>query len=119
MMSNSTSREILNRLSDMIIPPIYVIEPTNSCNVDCIMCPNRHYKEHGTMSFDLFVAIIDQISPYAKVIMLYFVGEPLLHPRIVDMIRYCKAHTSARIVLSTNAMLLDGLLAEQIIESVL
>jgi len=66
------------------------------------------------MKWDLFCKIIDEIAPYAKIIKLHWVGEPLIHPMIVDMIRYAKATTDAQLFMSTNALLLGNALAEEI-----
>lgn len=103
--------------SDPIMPAIYVIEPTNDCNVDCIMCPNRYYRSKGYMDFGLFRRIVDQIADSAGAVMLYFVGEPLLHRQLVDMIEYCRCNSEARLILSTNATILDEALSQALIAS--
>lgn len=92
-----------------IMPSFYIIEPTNYCNYSCPICPNRLYVDHekGYMSFDLFEKIVLQIKAFADIIQLYWVGEPLLHPRIFDMISYCKANTRAKVMISTNGSLLS------------
>lgn len=91
-----------------IMPSFYIIEPTNYCNYSCPICPNRLYQdnEKGYMSYELFEKIVLQIKDFADVIQLYWVGEPLLHPKIFDMIAYCKMNSRAKIILSTNGSLL-------------
>ena len=104
---------------DSFYPAVYIIEPTNFCNFSCIMCPNSKYrsKSLGKMKMRLFKKIVDEIAPYAKAIMLYWVGEPLLHPKLPEMIRYIKVRSEARVIISTNASLLKGQLARDLINS--
>lgn len=75
------------------VPPSLQIEPTNHCNLNCICCPALvSSREKGYMDFDLFRRIIDDASQIGvKRVHLYLHGEPMLHPQIVDMIRYVKS----------------------------
>lgn len=44
-------------------PESAVIETTNRCNLDCIMCYRREYlKEAGDMDFDVFKQIAQRIN---------------------------------------------------------
>ena len=112
--NNVKNSELLHRsylegeCGSSIMPSYYIIEPTNHCNYSCSICPNRLYAsdEKGYMSYDMFENIVSQISCFADVIQLYWVGEPLLHPQIYDMIAHCKSHTNAKVMLSTNGSLL-------------
>ncbi|KKL19483.1 hypothetical protein LCGC14_2465000, partial [marine sediment metagenome] len=98
------------------LPSYYGIEVTRHCNFACTMCPHRHYKrnEKGHMDWSLFRSVVDQVADSAEIIKLHWVGEPLLHPRIAEMIRYARDRSSARLHLSTNASLLTRELAEDI-----
>lgn len=69
------------------------IEPTNYCNLRCIMCPHSKVKmKEGFMEWDLFQKIADDVSSYNpnSFIQLFYVGESLLNPRAVQMIKYLK-----------------------------
>lgn len=103
--------------NENILPSILVIEPTNQCNIDCIMCPTRDSEAYGYMSFKLYSKIIKQANDTVKTVLLYFRGEPLLHPDLIEMIEYAKRKTNARVILSTNATLLTNELSEKIIKS--
>lgn len=105
------------RLEEVIYPAVYIIEPTNFCNLNCIMCPNSKIQSKGFMDFDLFKNIIEQIKTKAKVIMLYNIGEPLLYEKIFEMIEYCKKNTEAKVYLSTNGTLLNEDISKKIIKS--
>lgn len=87
-------------------PPSLQIEPTNFCNINCICCPtDRMVRKKGHMDFELFRKIIDEASKIGvRRVHLLLHGEPMIHPRIVDMIRYIKSKSIA-INLTTNGML--------------
>lgn len=101
------------------LPPFYIMEPTNFCNYECVMCPNRFYKNKdlGIMSLSLFKRIIDEISKYAVYIQLYWMGEPLLNKNIAYMIKYIKSSTKAKVIMSTNGSLLTPQIIELLCES--
>jgi hypothetical protein len=109
--------------------PLHVdIDPTNACNLKCTMCPRTHYLASGNrrwapdgkigyMAWDLFVRVIDQASSNgAYSIKMNYLGEPLLHPRIVDMVSY--AHTRGlEVMMNTNAVLLTPDLSRRLLEA--
>lgn len=67
------------------------LEPTNNCNLDCLMCPRKESnRKVGHMNMGLLRRIIDEASGYHDGININFHkdGEPLLHPNIVEMIDY-------------------------------
>jgi len=91
-------------------PPSYLwIEPTNHCNLKCIMCPNGAGKVHverGFMDLSLFQKIVNDIHPQTSAIILAMGGESLLHPALSEMIRAAEDR-QIKIILNTNATLLD------------
>lgn len=91
-------------------PAVYVLEVTNRCNVDCVMCPQSRIptSSHGDMAVPRAAEIAEAIAPYAELIMLYFMGEPTIHPELPAIIREVRVRTRARIVVSTNALHLPG-----------
>lgn len=103
----------------LIVPNYFIVEPTRVCNFKCFMCPNRFYNstEKGHMSFELFRNIIDNINLYAKVIQLYWMGEPFLNPSLFDMIEYIKTKTKATVIISTNGSQLNTLNIDHLINS--
>ena len=104
-------------VKEKILPAIYIIEPTNACNLNCVMCPNANKNTKGFMDFCLFENIIKQIKDSAKTILLYYRGEPLLHSDLTQMIELCKKRTQARVILSTNATMLTKLISEKLMSS--
>ena len=76
------------------MPYVYIIDPANVCNLRCPLCPTGNGtadRPKKLMSLACYTGIIDQIRPYAIEVILHNWGESLLHPKIVDMIRYTSA----------------------------
>jgi MoaA/NifB/PqqE/SkfB family radical SAM enzyme len=59
------------------------------------------------MDYALFTRIVDEMAPHVQTTTLHIWGEPLLHPRIYDMIAYCRRR-GLHSEISSNATLLDG-----------
>ena len=100
-------------------PDRMYIESTNVCNLRCIMCPQGRgqlQRPRGYMDFGLFTRIVDEMAPHVATTTLHIWGEPLLYPRLVDMIRTC-AERGLRCSISTNATLLDEEIGRQILEA--
>ncbi|MDI6794062.1 MAG: radical SAM protein [bacterium] len=95
------------------------VESTNQCNLKCIMCPNGlglMKREKGFMEFDLFKSIIDEMSPHVEATTVHIWGEPLLHPRILEMIDYASSR-GVEVEMSTNAVLLNKTTANELVNS--
>ncbi len=83
-------------------------EVTNKCNLKCKMCPvnNGMKRKKGLMEFTLFKKIIDE-NPKIDFALMSNWGEPLLHPKIFEMLEYAKKR-KIRTFITTNAVLLDN-----------
>lgn len=105
----------------MDFPYILNIEPTNACNLNCMMCPREKSKRKvGFISIDLYKKIIDECANHKKLFRLFLQkdGEPLLHPDIVEMVRYAKEKKVAKHVsIITNGVALKEELAEGLIKA--
>lgn len=84
-------------------PTLLWIEPTNRCNLKCIMCPNVKIPQDdlGFMEWGVFKKIIDEIKEFAASAYLLIGGESLLHKDIYKMIRYARDN-GIRPLLNTN-----------------
>ncbi len=104
-----------------LVPPpdrLY-IESTNICNLSCIMCPTgrkEQVRKKGYMDFELFKSIVDEMAPWVQATTLHIWGEPLLHPRLFDMIAYCH-RKGLRSEISTNATLLNEERSKRILDA--
>ncbi|OLN33524.1 radical SAM/SPASM domain-containing protein [Desulfosporosinus metallidurans] len=103
------------------------IEPTNACNLKCPMCPrtvllndeNKNSDFHiGSMDMNTFKKIIDEavdIGVYS--VKLNWLGEPLVHSNIVDMVAYAKGKGIIDVMFNTNAVLLTEDISRRLIEA--
>ena len=110
------------------VPFLIFLDPSDVCNFQCKFCPtgNRDLikkvnRSPRLMDFDLYKKIIDDLCAFEepiKVLRLYKDGEPLLHPKLADMIRYAKEHGCAsQIDTTTNASLLNPAKNLELIEA--
>jgi radical SAM protein with 4Fe4S-binding SPASM domain len=87
------------------------IESTNLCTLQCFFCPREESsKGIGSMDFELFCKVIDECAKKGplKLINLHKDGEPLVHPRIYDMVRYIADKGAAEeFGFTSNGILLD------------
>jgi radical SAM protein with 4Fe4S-binding SPASM domain len=67
------------------------------------------------MDMGLFCKVIDEIKHWAVRITLDEQGEPLLHPRILDMVEYAK-NAGLSVSLLTNATRLDHKTAQSLVQ---
>ncbi|MFH1401629.1 MAG: radical SAM protein [Parcubacteria group bacterium] len=95
------------------------IESTNSCNLRCPMCGRNFMKEKlGFIDWNLFVKIVDEAAKYhLPSIKLNYRGEPLLHPKISEMVKYAKKKGILEVQFNTNGLLLNEKKAKELIEA--
>ena len=86
--------------------PSIRIEPTNVCMMNCKMCPRKHMKRKvGFMDLGLFEKIVSQLKFKGDKVTLHHFGDPLLHPKIGEMIRILHKY-GLRANFSTNPVTL-------------
>ncbi len=85
------------------------IEPTSACNLNCVTCIRRTWKEApGFMKMETFNLLLEQIDefPTLESIMFGGFGEPMYHPQIFDMIASLKAK-GLKVEITTNGTMLN------------
>lgn len=88
-------------------PMMCVLSFIYVCNAKCPNCPYTNseiradYKDRLFMNDDTFKMIADQCGQYGAWVRLSGGGEPMLHPRAVELIEYAKK-VGAKIGLITN-----------------
>jgi radical SAM protein with 4Fe4S-binding SPASM domain len=103
----------------MSLPPREVfLEVTAHCNIKCPMCPvtTGLDRTRGTMSYELFEKVLDDVAGKVPEMSLFLAGEPLLHKRIFDMV----AAASRRGIFTsihTNVLLLNEEKIQRIFDS--
>jgi len=69
------------------------IEINSHCNRRCSYCPNSEYgRGKHFMDFALYQKIINELSSmdFSGIISPHLYGEPLLHPKLSEHVRYAK-----------------------------
>lgn len=80
------------------------IEITSVCNLACSFCPPTERKSNF-IKLDSFNHILDEIKPHTKHIYLHVKGEPLLHPKIDELLD--AAHAKGfKVNITTNGTLI-------------
>ncbi|MBU2562624.1 MAG: radical SAM protein [Nanoarchaeota archaeon] len=100
--------------------PIHLdIESTSVCNLKCPMCfQSFNPPDKGFIDYDLFKKCIDEgVSKGLCSVKLMYRGEPLLHPRIEEMVKYCKEKGIIEVMFNTNATLLSKEKSRALIEA--
>jgi hypothetical protein len=101
------------------------IDPTNRCNLRCRMCPRTHYLERGLshwapsgladMDMGLYRRIIASSAGRGlRSVKLNFLGEPLLHPGLPDMVAEA-ARAGLWVMINTNAVALTPELSRRLL----
>lgn len=79
--------------SPVALPRFIQIEPVGQCNLRCKMCPIQFRPDaqpgqpSAFMKWETYCSLIDQFDG-ATELHLQGLGEPLLHPRFFEMVRY-------------------------------
>ena len=115
----------LSRLADRLVlhRPIsqltrVYVEPTTACNLQCRTCMRNVWDEPvGFMDVATFGRILDGVRALPDPPTIFFggLGEPLMHPDFLEMVRQAKS-LDASVEAITNGILLDEVRAEALID---
>jgi radical SAM protein with 4Fe4S-binding SPASM domain len=86
------------------LPSFIMVEPTNTCNIACPLCPvgsKVMKRKRGFMDVDRFRGLIDEISGFVREVVMNFAGETLLHPHIGEIIAYAEGK-GIQVTIGTN-----------------
>lgn len=102
-------------------PPLQrvYVEPTSRCNLKCTTCiRNAWSEEYADLPWPLYESLIEGLraAPHLQRVSFWGYGEPLMHPRIADMVAHAKG-LGVKTQLVTNGMLLDDAMADSLIEA--
>ncbi len=101
------------------LPMSISFEPTTSCNLRCPECPSglRSFtRPTGMLEGDLFRRTIDELSDTLLYLIFYFQGEPYLHPKFLELVKYA-SQKGIYTATSTNAHYLTDAAARRTVES--
>jgi radical SAM protein with 4Fe4S-binding SPASM domain len=94
-------------------------EPTTYCNLRCPECPSglRSFtRDTGMADLTLFRSAVDQLHRQLVYLLLYFQGEPYLHPHFLDMVRHARDR-NLYVATSTNGHYLTEAKARETVAS--
>jgi len=122
------NRTRLETVIPLDVPFLVFLDPSDVCNFQCKFCPtgNRElikgiHRHSRVMDFDLYKKIIDDLCAFEhpiKVLRLYKDGEPLLNPRLAEMVRYAKESGCAlQVDTTTNGSLLNPKINLELIDA--
>jgi MoaA/NifB/PqqE/SkfB family radical SAM enzyme len=94
----------LLRYGEWALPHILHVGVTTMCNLKCPACPTGNGTlgrpaEH--LAFDLYARTVDELRDTLMLQLFWDWGEPLMHPRLPDMIEYA-SRSGIMTVVSTN-----------------
>ena len=95
------------------------IEPTTTCNLGCPECPSglkNFTRPTGELDYNFYKKTIDEIGDKLIYLYFYFQGEPYMHPKFLELVKYA-SQKKIYTVTSTNAHFLSERKARETIES--
>src|SRR3954469_13813828 len=105
----------------MDLPKFLQIEPVGQCNLRCQMCAIQ-FRTDGPpfgppafMDFSVFTRLLDQF-PDLEELQLQGLGEPMMHPRLFDMVDHAAPRVK-RVSIFSNLTLLNPARAERCVAS--
>lgn len=101
---------------------------SNLCNLHCAMCPyhsrairathtTRFFAERRVMGWEVLDRIAAECGQHHVPVKMGNVEEPLLHPRIVDFVRACRARGAPAVHITTNGTLLTDKMARSLLDA--
>lgn len=93
------------------------LEISNICNLQCSFCPEV-IRAKKLMDVELFEEIIEQVAPLTEQVCFHLMGEPLLHPKLGEMLDICARH-DAKVFFVSNGVLLTDKRAELLLHPAL
>lgn len=82
----------------------FYIETTSICNLACSFCPPTH-RQAKFIGIEDFTKILDDIKPHTDYIYFHVKGEPLLHPKI-DQLLDISHEKGFKVNITTNGTLI-------------
>ena len=89
-----------------MLKKVYV-EITNVCNLHCGFCRGTS-RPPRFMPPEEFAVLAAKLRPYTEYIYLHLLGEPLLHPRLGEILAVCRAHGYKVTVVTNGTRITDA-----------
>lgn len=103
-------------------PLLVDIELSSACNLSCPMCYTiteafKRRVKRRFIPFDLFCRIVDEIASHVPALRLSLRGEPTLHPKFIECVKYAKDKGIKEVSFLTNAGTLTESLSQALLEA--
>ena len=95
------------------IPWAILLDPTSACNLHCTGCWAAEYGNKLNLSYEELDSIVRQAKELGCYFFLFTGGEPLMRKK--DIIRLCEEHPDCQFTAFTNATLIDGAFADEML----
>src|SRR4051794_5750450 len=99
------------------LPGHLQVEVSGACNLRCRMCLVRYApavgRGEGALAYEDYLALLDS-APTLERLTLQGLGEPLLSPHLLDMIRHATAR-GIHVGFNTNGVLLSRAVAKRLV----
>lgn len=123
-MDEALPLEMIASLGTFRLPPMITLDVTNVCNLHCIHCPYPDIEAKSDFKvahfpWEYFVKLVEELSEHDQPCLLRLVGdgEPMLHPRLIEMVELAKARTSCVVNLTTNGTFLSDEKIDKLLEA--
>lgn len=93
------------------------IEISNICNLQCSFCPEV-IRSKKLMEVELFESVIRQVAPMTEMVCFHLMGEPLLHPKLPELLDICERY-EAPVFFVSNGVLLTETRSETLLHPIL
>lgn len=80
-------------------------EITNVCNLSCSFCA-KTVREPRFMKVEEFSFLLNEVKPYTDYLYLHLMGEPLLHPKLKELLGLCEKN-GIKVNITTNGVLVS------------
>lgn len=94
------------------VPWAVLMDPTSSCNLECIGCWANDYAKTDSLSFELMDRIVNEGKVMGTCTYIFSGGEPLLRKN--DIIKLCAKHPDCYFIAFTNGTLINEKFAKEI-----
>ncbi len=101
-------------MTKLLLPHI-ALELNNSCNQDCVFCYNHleHQELNSGGNYKRLIKVLKQIYSDISVGSITFTGgEPMLEPRLVELVLYAKMKKSLTTIISNGTLFSDAKIKE-------
>lgn len=95
----------MNWRTKSFIPRLLLIDPTSSCNLECIGCWAKDYEKHVNLSFEKLDELCTDAQKLGVLQIVFSGGEPLMRKN--DILKLAEKHRKLTFGMFTNGTLID------------